>query len=104
MPKFYAGPRTFLREASEALVRRRYERIAVEPLSPTVGAEIRGVSLAEPLDDATFREIHAAFLDWKVIFFRDQGDLTSRSTPPSRAASASSRCTRSCRAAPTLPR
>ena len=72
MARFQAGPRPFLREAAEELARQRYERIAVRPLAPTIGAEIEGVSLAEPVDDETFAEIRRAFLDWKVIFFRDQ--------------------------------
>jgi taurine dioxygenase len=49
-----------------------YEKIQVEPLSPTIGAEIHGVDLAKPLDGLTFEEIRRAFLEWKVIFFRDQ--------------------------------
>lgn len=53
-----------------------YERIAVRRLSPTIGGEITSadggpVNLAE-LDDATFAEINAAFLDRGAIFFRDQ--------------------------------
>lgn len=43
---------------------------------PTIGAEIRGVDLAQPLPEALFAEIHAALLEHKVIFFRDQS-LTS---------------------------
>jgi taurine dioxygenase len=39
-----------------------------------LGAEISGVSLAD-LDDATFAEIHTAWLEHQVLFFRDQ-DLT----------------------------
>ena len=49
-----------------------YERIFVEPLSPALGAEIRGVALSEPLVDAVVTEIHQAFLAHQVIFFRDQ--------------------------------
>jgi taurine dioxygenase len=75
MRRFHAGPRPFLREAAEELSRARYDRITVRPLSPTIGAEIEGVRLAE-VDDETFAEIHRAFLDWKVVFFRDQ-HLTS---------------------------
>ena len=47
-------------------------RIQPEPLSPTVGAEIGGVTLAAPMDAATFAEIHRALLEYKVIFFPDQ--------------------------------
>jgi taurine dioxygenase len=72
MLKFKAGPRSFLRDAAEALARTRYDRIEVRPQSPTIGAEIHGVSLAEPIDEATFAEIRRAFLDYKVIFFRQQ--------------------------------
>jgi len=49
-----------------------YRKIAVEPLSPVIGAEIAGVDLARPLDDETFAEIHDALLRHVVIFFRDQ--------------------------------
>ncbi len=49
-----------------------YERITVQPLCPTIGAEIHGVDLAKPLDVQTFEEIRRAFLAYKVIFFRDQ--------------------------------
>jgi len=49
-----------------------YERIQVEPLSPALGAEIRGVDLGKPLDDDTIAEIRGAFLAHLVIFFRDQ--------------------------------
>lgn len=47
-------------------------RIEVQPIAGALGAEISGVDLSEPLDDATFAEIHRAFLDHLVIFFRDQ--------------------------------
>ena len=39
-----------------------YQLIKVSPLSSAVGAEISGVDLAD-CDDATFVEIHRAFLD-----------------------------------------
>ena len=48
-----------------------YERIRVEPLSPVLGAEISGVDLAR-LSDAEFEEIHRAWLEHQVVFFRDQ--------------------------------
>ena len=49
-----------------------YEKIDVRPYSAAVGAEIFGVDLAEPLDNRTWSEIHQAFHDHLVIFFRDQ--------------------------------
>ena len=42
------------------------------PAEPTIGGEIRGVDLSQPLDDATVGAIHDALMDRKVIFFRDQ--------------------------------
>jgi taurine dioxygenase len=49
-----------------------YASIQVEKVTPLAGAEIRGVDLAKPLDERTFKEIHAALIDNGVIFFRDQ--------------------------------
>ena len=47
-------------------------RLRVEPLTPTIGAEVSGVDLAAELDEATIDAIRAALLRHKVIFFRDQ--------------------------------
>jgi taurine dioxygenase len=49
-----------------------YASIQVEKLTPHAGAEIRGADLSQPLDERTFKEIHAALIDNGVIFFRDQ--------------------------------
>jgi taurine dioxygenase len=49
-----------------------YASILVDKLTPQTGAEIRGVDLSQPLDEPTFKEIHAALIDNGVIFFRDQ--------------------------------
>lgn len=49
-----------------------YKRIAVKRVAGALGAEIDGVDLSRPLDNATFDDIHQAFLDHQVIFFRDQ--------------------------------
>jgi taurine dioxygenase len=49
----------------------RYERIRVVPTIGALGAEIHGVQLAQ-LDDATFVEIHRAWLEHQVVFFREQ--------------------------------
>ena len=46
--------------------------IDVRALSPAVGAEIRDVDLAAPLDDHTFAVLYGAWLDHGVLQFRDQ--------------------------------
>jgi taurine dioxygenase len=50
---------------------RRYETITVAPLAGCIGAEIGNVDLAD-LDEATVAEIRQAWLDYLVVFFRDQ--------------------------------
>lgn len=52
-----------------------YNRITVHPVAGSLGAEIHGVDLREPLDDEAFGEIKRALLENLVIFFRDQ-DIT----------------------------
>jgi taurine dioxygenase len=49
-----------------------HTRIQVEPLSSAVGAEIGGVDIGGPLDDAVIAEIRQAFLAHGAIFCRDQ--------------------------------
>ena len=51
-----------------------YKHIEVKPIAGALGAEIHGVNLAS-IDDEIFAEVHSAFLDHLVIFFRDQ-DIT----------------------------
>jgi taurine dioxygenase len=46
--------------------------IEVSPLSIHIGAEIGGVDLSQPLPPEQVRDIRAAWLKWKVVFFRDQ--------------------------------
>jgi taurine dioxygenase len=46
--------------------------VEVIPQSNTIGAEIRGVDLSENLTDTVFKQINQAFLDYQIIFFRDQ--------------------------------
>ncbi len=48
------------------------ETLQIRPLSPAIGAEIVGVDLSKPLDDATFAEILQAWHRNLVILFRDQ--------------------------------
>ena len=46
--------------------------IEVQPVSEVIGAEIRGVDLAEPLSPEDRKVIEEALLDHLVLFFRDQ--------------------------------
>lgn len=47
----------------------------IKPLTPVIGAEIRGADLVN-LGDAAFGDIRRALIDHSVIFFRDQPRLT----------------------------
>jgi taurine dioxygenase len=65
----------FGREAIEAVVQRKrepYAEINVLPLSPSLGAEIGGVDLSGALTNRQFDELNRAFLEHKVLVFRDQ--------------------------------
>ena len=75
MPRRHYGPRPHVRTERERLDALRFARIGLNPLGATCGAEVTGVDLAD-LDDTTFAEIERAFLDYKVLFFRDQ-DVTT---------------------------
>jgi taurine dioxygenase len=44
----------------------------VNRISKHLGAEICGIDLAQPLDDATFARVADAFFDNEVVFFRNQ--------------------------------
>ena len=46
--------------------------IDVKPIAGALGAEVFGVDLSKPLSDAQEADIHQAYLDHVVIFFRDQ--------------------------------
>jgi taurine dioxygenase len=46
--------------------------ITITPITPAIGAEISGVDLGAPLDEATFTGIHDALTEHQVLFFRDQ--------------------------------
>ena len=49
-----------------------YETIGVSPISGALGALITGVELKKPLLAPVFEEIYRAFLEYKVIFFKNQ--------------------------------
>lgn len=46
--------------------------IEFDPLTPAIGAEVRGLDLRRPLDDATFATLKRAWSEHLVLFFRDQ--------------------------------
>ena len=46
--------------------------IAILPSTPTIGAEISGLDLDRPLSSAEGELLRAAWLRFKVVFFRDQ--------------------------------
>lgn len=49
-----------------------YATIEVRKLSPIIGAEVHGVDLSKPLSSRQVEEIHDAWMENLVIFFRDQ--------------------------------
>ncbi len=46
--------------------------IQITPLTGSVGAQVQGVNLNEPVDVTTFEVLHRAFLDAGVLVFRGQ--------------------------------
>jgi len=58
--------------AEDARDRFTYDHITVEPVTPTIGAEISGVDLTRPVTPELAADIQKALHDWRVIFFRDQ--------------------------------
>ena len=46
--------------------------IEILPVTPAIGAVVRGVDLAKPLAPGTVRALEQALLDHLVLFFRDQ--------------------------------
>ena len=47
-------------------------RVDIRPLPGSFAAEVVGLDLNQPLDEADFRRIHRAHLDHHVLVFRDQ--------------------------------
>ena len=48
------------------------ERLTVTPIHPCFGARVEGVTLAEPMDERVFKQIHDAFQEFSVLVFHDQ--------------------------------
>ena len=52
-----------------------YQNIHVRKVTPVLGAEVRGVDLAKGLSQREFTEVHRAFLDNQVLFFKEQSPM-----------------------------
>jgi taurine dioxygenase len=50
----------------------------VEPIGPTIGAEIHGLDLARPLDAAVHAAFEAALIEHKIVYLRDQQLTTAQ--------------------------
>jgi taurine dioxygenase len=50
----------------------RTNAFTITPLGPTIGAEVTGLDLHQPLDDAAFAAFETALMQHKVLFARDQ--------------------------------
>jgi len=57
------------RVSSTALIDVPFE---VRPIGVTIGAEIRGLDLAQPPAESVFAALYAALIEHKVVFFRNQ--------------------------------
>jgi taurine dioxygenase len=64
--------------ASHAAVARSAATFEIEPIGRSIGAEIHGLDLGKPLDDATFAAFEAALVEHKVIYARDQQLTTAQ--------------------------
>lgn len=49
--------------------------VQVKRYSPSLGAEVRGINLADGLDQATYRDVRAALLEFGVLFFKEQSEI-----------------------------
>jgi taurine dioxygenase len=49
-----------------------YPSFEVAPLTPHIGAEVRGIDLSKPLTPGQLEDVRRAFRDWMVLVFREQ--------------------------------
>src|SRR5436190_15765710 len=57
-----------------------YETINVMPVTPRIGAEVAGLTLARPLSNRQVEELHLALAEHQVLFFRDQAAISASCT------------------------
>jgi taurine dioxygenase len=63
MPKLHVGPRT-LRAVHADGEQQPYNHLGIQPLSPTIGAELTGVDLGHDLADENLAEVRRALLEF----------------------------------------
>ncbi|MCW2349137.1 MULTISPECIES: TauD/TfdA dioxygenase family protein [unclassified Sphingobium] len=56
----------------ETLIASDTDLFEITPLQPSLGAQISGIDLSQPLTRPLHAALHAALLQYKVLFFRDQ--------------------------------
>ncbi len=49
--------------------------LRVTPFAPALGGEVRGIDLANGLDAETYQQVRAAFLQYGVLFFKEQSEI-----------------------------
>lgn len=68
----WSGPAKHLAAERDRLRSLTWRNFTAHRMSPTIGAEIRGLDLRTELSDDVVAELAQALADYKVIFFRDQ--------------------------------
>ena len=53
-------------------INRSYGTLQVETLTPHIGAKVRDIDLSQPLTNEQARDVHQAWIDWKILVFPDQ--------------------------------
>ena len=59
-------------DAQFEVINQSYETLEVETLTPHIGAKVRGINLSQPLTNEQARDVHQAWIDWKILVFPDQ--------------------------------
>ena len=59
-------------DAQFEVINQSYETLEVETLTPHIGAKVRGVDLSQPLTNEQARDVHEAWIDWKILVFPNQ--------------------------------
>jgi taurine dioxygenase len=72
-----AGPLAHLQAERERLAGLTWQHFEARQMGATIGAELHGVKLGGDLPDELIAELRQALLEYKVIFFRDQPQLTA---------------------------